>query len=55
MALLVASSELEELVAYSTRVVVLRDRRAVRELKGDEITVENIVHAIAEEPTEGAA
>ena len=36
MALLVASSELEELVAYSTRVVVLRDREQVRELTGDQ-------------------
>ncbi|NIZ08378.1 sugar ABC transporter ATP-binding protein [Pseudooceanicola sp. HF7] len=49
MALLVASSELEELVAYSTRVVVLRDRRQVGELTGDRITPDNIVHAIAEE------
>ncbi|MBY6117741.1 MULTISPECIES: sugar ABC transporter ATP-binding protein [Mameliella] len=48
MALLVASSELEELVAYSTRVIVLRDRKQVRELAGAEITPENIVHAIAE-------
>ncbi|MBY6152256.1 sugar ABC transporter ATP-binding protein [Vannielia litorea] len=54
MALLVASSELEELVAYSTRVVVLRDRRQVRELTGDEITADNIVHAIADEQ-KGAA
>ena len=49
MALLVASSELEELVAYSTRVVVLRDRQQVSELKGDAITPENIVRAIADE------
>ena len=49
MALLVASSELEELVAYSTRVVVLRDRRQVKELSGDEITADNIVAAIADE------
>ncbi|WP_292022188.1 sugar ABC transporter ATP-binding protein [Maritimibacter sp. UBA3975] len=55
MALLVASSELEELVAYSTRVVVLRDRHQVRELTGDEITADNIVHAIAAEPEKGAA
>jgi len=52
MALLVASSELEELVAYSTRVVVLRDRRQVRELTGDEITADNIVRAIADEDSE---
>ncbi|MFW2543775.1 sugar ABC transporter ATP-binding protein [Primorskyibacter sp. 2E107] len=49
MALLVASSELEELVAYSTRVVVLRDRKQVKELKGDEITPANIVRAIADD------
>lgn len=49
MALLVASSELEELVAYSTRVVVLRDRKQVGELNGDEITPDNIVRAIADE------
>ncbi len=50
MALVVASSELEELVAYSTRVIVLRDRKQIRELHGDEITADNIVHAIADEP-----
>ncbi|WP_269583240.1 sugar ABC transporter ATP-binding protein [Roseibium sp. Sym1] len=49
MALLVASSEMEELVAYSTRVIVLRDRRQVRELHGDEITTSNIVAAIADD------
>ncbi len=47
MALLVASSELEELVAYSTRVLVLRDRQQVRELVGDQITPDNIINAIA--------
>jgi monosaccharide-transporting ATPase len=50
MALLVASSELEELVAYSNRVIVLRDRQQVSELKGDEITTTNIVRAIADDP-----
>ncbi|HWL56577.1 MAG TPA: sugar ABC transporter ATP-binding protein, partial [Paracoccus sp. (in: a-proteobacteria)] len=34
MALVVISSEIEELVAFSTRVIVLSDRRHVRELKG---------------------
>ncbi|MFD1696091.1 sugar ABC transporter ATP-binding protein [Roseibium aestuarii] len=48
MALLVASSELEELVAYSTRVVVLRDRRQVCELHGEDISTRNIVAAIAQ-------
>lgn len=55
MALLVASSELEELVAYSTRVVVLRDRRHVRELRGKDITTANIVRAIADETLEEPA
>ncbi|POF32224.1 sugar ABC transporter ATP-binding protein [Roseibium marinum] len=54
LALLVASSEMEELVAYSTRVIVLRDRRQMRELKGEEITTANIVSAIADEPMAGA-
>lgn len=49
MALLVASSEMEELVAYSTRVIVLKDRKQVRELVGEEITTDNIISAIAEE------
>jgi simple sugar transport system ATP-binding protein len=47
MALLVASSELEEIVAFSHRVAVLRDRHQVSELAGDEITRENIVRTIA--------
>ncbi|WP_428926171.1 sugar ABC transporter ATP-binding protein [Marinibacterium sp. SX1] len=55
MALLVASSELEELVAYSSRVIVLRDRRQVSELTGSRITAHNIVHAIADEPLQEAS
>ena len=55
MALLVASSELEELVAYSTRVIVLRDRRQVSELTGDAISTSNIIHAIADEPIQEAS
>ncbi|MGJ8583502.1 MAG: sugar ABC transporter ATP-binding protein [Marinosulfonomonas sp.] len=51
MALLVASSEMEELVAYANRVIVLRDRQQVGELNGDEITSDNIIRAIAAEPT----
>ncbi|MBT9383538.1 sugar ABC transporter ATP-binding protein [Pseudooceanicola sp. CBS1P-1] len=47
MALLIASSELEELVAYSSRVVVLRDRRQVGALEGSRITPDNIIGAIA--------
>jgi galactofuranose transport system ATP-binding protein len=55
MALLVASSELEELVAYSTRVLVLRDRRHVAELTGDDITTANIVDAITSEQARESA
>ncbi len=47
VALLVISSELEEIVTYSSRVAVLRDRRHVRELTGDEVKVKNIMTAIA--------
>ncbi|MFB2566243.1 galactofuranose ABC transporter, ATP-binding protein YtfR [Rhizobium sp. IMFF44] len=47
MSLVVISSELEELVAYSSRVIVLRDREHIAELAGTEITAGNIVEAIA--------
>ncbi|NRP74440.1 Ribose import ATP-binding protein RbsA [Ensifer psoraleae] len=47
MSLIVISSEIEELVAYSTRVVVLRDRAHVAELDGEQITADQIVEAIA--------
>lgn len=47
LSLIVISSEIEELVAYSTRVVVLRDRVHVAELDGSRITAHNIVEAIA--------
>lgn len=48
MSLLVASSELDELVAFSNKVVVLRDRYAVRELSGVELTSQHVMQAIAE-------
>jgi simple sugar transport system ATP-binding protein len=47
MSLIVISSELEELVAYSSRVIVLRDREHIAELKGSEISANAIVDAIA--------
>jgi simple sugar transport system ATP-binding protein len=53
MAILFISSDLEETVRNSHRVAVLRDRRKVAELHGDEITENNIMHAIAK--TEDAA
>ncbi|MEQ9607863.1 MAG: galactofuranose ABC transporter, ATP-binding protein YtfR [Kiloniellaceae bacterium] len=53
MSLLVISSELEELVAYSSRVLVLRDRVHVAELASADLTPDSIVHAIAAD-AEGA-
>ena len=47
MSLIVISSELEELVAYSSRVIVLRDRAHVAELSGERVTTAAIVEAIA--------
>jgi simple sugar transport system ATP-binding protein len=48
IALLVISSELAEVVDYSDRVVVLRDRRKLTELVEDEISENAIIAAIAE-------
>lgn len=47
MAMLVISSELEEIVSYSHRVVVMRDRAHVGVLSGAEVTVDNIMNTIA--------
>ncbi|MCB1354233.1 MAG: sugar ABC transporter ATP-binding protein [Rhodobacteraceae bacterium] len=49
MSILIVSSELDELIAVSDRVIVVRDRRHVAELTGAEISTETIVRAIAEE------
>jgi ribose transport system ATP-binding protein len=48
LGVLMISSELEELVEGSRRVVVMRDGRAVAELRGSEISQDNIIHAMAE-------
>jgi galactofuranose transport system ATP-binding protein len=47
LSLLVVSSELDEIVAYSDRVVVLRDRAHVDELHGEAVDAPRIVAAIA--------
>ena len=47
LALLVASSEIDEVVAASDRVAVLRDRQKIGELTGAEITRDRIVTMIA--------
>lgn len=47
MAMLFISSELDEVVRTSQRVVVLRDRRQVTELAGEQISEQAIMQAIA--------
>ncbi len=48
LGVLMISSELEELVEGSSRVVVLRDGRNVAELRGEAISEQAIIHAMAE-------
>jgi simple sugar transport system ATP-binding protein len=47
MSLAVISSEIEELVAYSSRIRVLRDHAHVAELRGAQMTAGGIIDAIA--------
>ncbi len=47
LGLVVASSEIEELVEYSDHVVVLRDRQKVAELSGHQISAQSILQSIA--------
>jgi ribose transport system ATP-binding protein len=54
LGVLMISSELEELVEGSTRVVVLRDGRNVAVLEGDEISQQAIIHAMAAESAPAA-
>ena len=55
MALLVISSELDEIVTYSEEVVVLRDGAHVAQLQGAAVTVPAIMAAIAEDSPAGEA
>jgi ribose transport system ATP-binding protein len=48
LGVLMISSELEELVEGSSRVVVLRDGQNVAELRGADISQQSIIHAMAE-------
>ncbi|MCM2292479.1 sugar ABC transporter ATP-binding protein [Allorhizobium sp. BGMRC 0089] len=50
LALMVISSELDEIVAYSSRIVVMRDRVMAAELRGDNVNASVIVQAIAAQP-----
>ena len=47
LALLVLSSELEELVDYADRVIILRDRKKVAEIPLEALSVTAIMNAIA--------
>ncbi|HXJ57969.1 MAG TPA: sugar ABC transporter ATP-binding protein [Verrucomicrobiae bacterium] len=47
LGILFISSDLEEIVRNSHRVVVLRDRRKIAEMQGTDISETNIMHAIA--------
>ncbi len=47
-AMMIISSELAEFVDYSDRVIVLRDRKKLMELEGDQISQNIIMQAIAE-------
>ena len=55
LALVVISSELDEVVAYSSRIVVMRDREMVAELSGENINPGVIVQAIANHRDEEVA
>lgn len=50
LALLVVSSELDEIVTYADEVIVLRDRAHVARLTGEAIDVPTILAAIADTP-----
>ena len=49
LALIVISSELDEVVAYSSRIVVMRGREMVKELRGADISADVIVREIAQQ------
>ena len=55
MSVLLISSELDELMAASDRIIVVRDRRHVAELLGDQIDRTAIIRAIASEHEEAGA
>jgi len=47
------SSEIEEMLRTCSRLIVMRDRKAVGELKGEDMTQDNIMHMIAGEAVHG--
>jgi monosaccharide-transporting ATPase len=52
LAVLLISSEIEEIVRTCSRVLVLRERRLVGEVSAAEITPERLMHLMAEPPEE---
>ena len=54
MSILLISSELDEVVRNSQRVVVLRDREKIGELSGDDLSEQKILHVIASQAKEEA-
>ncbi|WP_244631188.1 sugar ABC transporter ATP-binding protein [Aureimonas sp. ME7] len=54
MAMLVISSELDEITTYSSRVRVLRDRRHLGDLTGEDVSPAAIMRTIAGTPAENA-
>ena len=54
LAVLLISSELEELIEGSDRVVVLKDGSVVDQLEGGEVTEERLLHALAATPAVAA-
>ncbi len=47
MSILFISSELDEIIASSSRVAILRDKKKIGELEGDDIDEKKILYAIA--------
>jgi simple sugar transport system ATP-binding protein len=52
MSILLVSSELEEVVRNSQRVLVLRDREKIAELTGEDLSEQHILRVIAEQAKE---
>jgi ribose transport system ATP-binding protein len=55
LGVLMISSELEELVEGSSRVIVMRDGQSVGELRGSDISQQKIIHTMAEGSAQAAA
>ena len=47
MSITFISSEIEEMLRTCSRLIVMRDRRIVGELKGDQLTQDHVMYTIA--------